>query len=112
MGAQWEDDSDKCGCEWPGPGSLVSPSLVPCDNQLCGAAWCSVPATLLILHHSLYLSPVKHQHYTPKGQDAVGKYVKTISDKIANIHTYSDLKGVVIVINGVKLCNQNQLNKD
>ena len=42
MGAQWEDDSDKCGCEWPGPGSLVSPSLVPCDNQLCGAAWCSV----------------------------------------------------------------------
>lgn len=79
-----------------------------------------LPATLLILHHSLYLSPVKHQHYTPKGQDAVGnmssppvtKYVKSTSDKIANIHTYSDLKGVVIVINGVKLCNQNQLNKD
>ena len=98
--------------EWPGPGSLVSPSLVPCANQLCGAAWCSVPATLLILHHSLYLSPVKHQHYTPKGQDAVGKYVKTISDKIANIHTYSDLKGVVIVIIGAGLCNQNKLTKD
>ena len=79
-----------------------------------------LPATLLILHHSLYLSPVKHQHYTPKGQDAVGnkwrppvtKYVKSTSDKIANIHTYSDLKGVVIVIIGAGLCNQNKLTKD
>ena len=45
--------------EWPGPGSLVSPSLVPCDNQLCGAAWCSVtchtvdtPATACTCHQS------------------------------------------------------------
>ena len=76
-GAQWEDDSDKCQCEWPGPGSLVSPSLVPCDggsNQLvCGAAWCSVTwHTVDTPHHSLYLSPVAHQHSASKGQDAVG----------------------------------------
>ena len=72
MGAQWEDDSDKCGCEWPGPGSLVSPSLVPVITSCVGRLGAVLPATLLILHHSLYLSPVKHQHYTPKGQDAVG----------------------------------------
>ena len=68
MGAQWEDDSDKCQCEWPGPGSLVSPSLVPCEggsNQLvCGAAWCSVtwhtvdtPATACTCHQLLTNTP-------------------------------------------------------
>ena len=49
MGAQWEDDSDKCQCEWPGPGSLVSPSLVPVTSWCVGQLGAVLPGTLLIL---------------------------------------------------------------